>query len=412
MSLRPPSPILSAGIALVASAALAPHKACALEWSAEPMVSLQQIYNDNIRLTTAAHESVTGTLLIPKLTLSVRSENWGLNGAAQLRHSNYSGTEGLDSNDQTYTLASNFNTLRSRWQLSGSSTKESILTGDFIDGDTGLVRTQVERSAKSATPSWAFSLTETTKVSVDYQYTDVIYDQGLAVGLFDYQQSQTSLTLSSLLSERTQVFVTASYSEFDVTATQFHSQNNVAQAGVDYRLTETMKLALSGGPRRTTSQGIVKVCTIPTIFGCAGFTDTNVTSETRGAVYNAALENQFENTRLKFNLSRNTSPSGTGAQVETDSLGVTSQTALDPRNSLLFSATAYRARSDEDELSSTDRRYYLAEPKWRWRCSLHCTVDLSYRYTYLKYINQDIPAKSNSVSLVLAYQWPKMWISR
>lgn len=412
---RPTAYFLGTVFCLVAS--LVPASAMALEWSAEPSVSVQEIYNDNIQLTTAAHESVTGTLFSPRLQLAARSEIWNISSSAQFRDSNYSGIEGLDSKDNIYNLSSSYRTMRSQWQLSGTSAKESLLAGETLNPDISLARGQSQRDTKSGVLSFTHSFTETTRASLSYQNTDTVYEQGLARGQFDYQQDQVSLTVSEQYSERAQIFITGGYSKYKVPANRFASENTTARLGITYNFDETTKLTLSGGVRKTSSQGVFREC-VPSISAVPPFTiiclykDTEIDSVDRGSVYDTSLEKQFEVSNLSIGYNRDVSSSSSGVQVETNALSVALQRPINPRNNLFFTTSYYRTRSLEAALSNTDRRYYQGESGWRWRCTEACTLELSYRYANLKYANASESAKSNALVLTLTYLWPKIYISR
>ena len=414
-SRRPTICLIKAVLGLVAS--LMSAGAIALEWSAEPSISVQEVYNDNIRLTTAAHDSVTGTILIPKLQLAVRSEIWDITSSAQIRDSNYSGIKGLDAKDNIYNLSSSYRTMRSQWQLFGTSTKESLLTSE-PNPDTGLASNQDQRETKSGGLSYTRLFTDTTRVSTSYKNTDVVYPQGMARGLFDYQQDQISLTVSEQYTERTQIFVTGGYSKFDVPANRFTSKNTTAKLGIIFNFNETISLTLSGGIRKTSSHGTLRECSSlgidtnpPFFIICNAYRDIEIDSVDRGSVYDTALEKQFEAGNLRLGYNRDVSTSGNGAQVETNVFSLALQKSIDTRNSLFFNTSTYRIRSLETALSNTDRRYYQAEPGWRWRCAEACSLGFSYRYSYLKYVNASEPAKSNALIFILNYAWPKLSIS-
>ena len=411
---RPPVYFLGIVFCLVAN--LVSVNARALEWLAEPSVSVLEIYNDNIQLTTATHDSVTGTIFSPKLQLTARSEIWDISSSAQFRDSNYSGIEGLDSKDNIYNLSSSYRTMRSQWQLSGTSAKESLLAGETLNPDISLARGQSQRDTKSGVLSFTHSFTETTRASLSYQNTDTVYEQGLARGQFDYQQGQVSLTVSEQYSERAQIFITGGYSKYKVPANRFASENTTARLGVTYNFDETTKLTLSGGVRKTSSQGVLRECSLfefrPPTITCREYRNTEVDSVDRGSVYDTSLEKQFEASNLSIGYNRDVSSSSSGAQVETNALSVASQRLIDPRNTLFFTTSYYRTRSLEASLSNTDRRYYQGESGWRWRCTEACTLELSYRYANVKYANASESAKSNALVLTLTYLWPKIYISR
>lgn len=383
---------------------LLPARTSALEWSAEPALSVQGIYNDNIRLTTGVHDAVTGTIISPRLQLATRSEIWNISSSAQLRSSNYSGDQNLDANDNIYTLAFGYRTMRSQWQLSGTSSKTSLLTGEVTDPDTGLVNNQLQRDTKSGALSFTHQFTATTTASVSYQNSETTYERGLIRNLFDYQQDQVSVTLSEQFSERTQLFITGGYSQFDVPMNQlmnqFMSENTTASLGITYNFDPTAMLTVSAGTRKTSSQTM--------------FANFEIDAVDRGTIYNAALDKRFATGNLSMGYNRNVTASGSGVQVETDALSITMQRSINSRNSLLFTASSSRVRALETSVANTniDRRYYQLGPGWSWRCTERCSLDISYRYAYLEYLNTLQSAYSNALIFTLSYAWPKQSMSR
>ena len=148
------------------------------------------------------------------------------------------------------------------------------------------------------------------------------------------------------------------------------------------------------------------------VITCRAYKESEINSVDRGVVYDTALEKRLESGNLRIGLNRDVSSSGSGVEVETNALSLALQRSIDPRNSLFFTTSANRTRSLEATLSNTDRRYYNAESGWRWRCTEACSLEVSYRYAYFKYINAIESAKSNALVLTLSYVWPKLSISR
>src|SRR4030065_2549193 len=89
-----------------------PQFSHAAEWSMEPSVRVASKYNDNIRMTAQPHNNVHGFTTAPKLDLGVRSDIWQINGSAEYERKNYSGEEGLDTNNKYLSLSSSYRAER------------------------------------------------------------------------------------------------------------------------------------------------------------------------------------------------------------------------------------------------------------------------------------------------------------
>lgn len=390
----------------------------AAEWSAEPSVRLRREYNDNINLTLQPHNSVNGSIITPKLDFGARAEIWQINATAELSRRRYSGESDLDRDDNTFRLASQYATERDTWRLEGNRTLDSVLSDELTSADIGVVQVQKRRESHGISPSWTRTLTETMQLQLAYQLNDVSYANGQSVGLYDYRYSYTTARLTNYLSEQTQVFVTGGYSAFHVPATGFDSVGRIFQIGIARNFSETLQGSVLAGARRTESltQGGQPIYTrISTIFGDllvqTGVT-TDVRSEETSATFNGSLDKKFEKSRMNLTLSRSLDPSGSGGQVEQDSLDFRLNHPLTSRFELLFSAYALKSRTLESNISSNDRRYYYVEPGAYWHLSQEWKLSVGYRYTNLRREYEPKDATSNSVYLTLAYYPLKMSISR
>lgn len=435
-------------------AVLIPCASPAAEYTLEPTVDLQETYNDNIYMTSAAHDSVTGTILSPRLDFAARMETWQLGVEARLRDSRYHGVEGLDTTGRTINLYSQYRAERNALQLGGGRAKESTLTSALIDADTGLVKTQVIRTNDNASASWTWSVTEKDQMKLDYQYADVVYDNVSVANLYDYSQRGPSITLSHSLSQKTQFFLQAGNSKFSVPQlgtthlgqsalvldgglelsivpdprdVSMESSTNNVQAGINYAISETVTGNLSAGARKTSSDTLNEACTgtrPPYVLEfdlgsvqlkrgtCDAVATSTTTATTRGSVYNASLTKKTETLQLTAGAARSINPSGAGTQVQNDTLNLSARWYKTERLAFTLSGVNSKVRALESTPAVVDRHLYNIAPGVEWRIGRASTVKLSYGYTQLSYVGVADSISSQQVSLAYSYAWDKISISR
>src|SRR3989344_1461774 len=390
----------------------------AAEWTFEPAVKLRREYNDNIRLTAQPHNSVNGSIIAPSLNFGVNTPVWQTSGGGEVTQRRYSGEEGLDRDDNLLRISSTYRAERSTWRLDASRVRDSVLTDEYVSADTGVVQTNKKRESDSVQPSWICMLSERTQLQLAYQQADVSYDDALSVGLYDYCNRSTTVTLANQISGLNQIFITAGYSAFDVAVTGFDSSTRNLQAGITRTFSETTRGTLQAGLRRTdsfTPGGNPIYTRFSTEFGDV-LVQTGVTqdvhSQETGSVFSGNLETKYESTRLSMALSRSLNPSGSGGQVEQDTFTIDLNRQVTARLTAYVTANASKVRTDEGNISSNERTYYEIRPGAHWRWSREWNVGMNYRYAYVKREFESEAADSNSVSLMLTYQPLKMSISR
>ena len=395
-----------------------PRSANAAEWSALPSVRVGQEYNDNLQLTIQPHNSVIGSMVAPKLDLAVTSDIWQLSGGAEAVQKRFSGDSALNRDDRFYNLGASYSTERSTWQLTGSSTKSSVLADEIVSPDTGLVEIQKVQDIHSINPTWTWSMNERTQLQIAYSLSNVSYVDGQSVGLNDYSTRAISAQLSNNFDLHDQIFVSAGYAIFNVPSTTFESKSNLYQAGITRTFSETMKGTLSAGRRNSSSEQTVLTCSVPNpffpIFGppCLQTAQITASSRATSSVFSGILDKTYETTRLKITLSRIFDPSGLGGEVRTDSQEVRLSRQFTPKLSANFFLGNYEYKSETGNLPGIDRHYYTYGPGLHWMWTEELSVDMNYLYRHIKRADEDKPTSSNSAYLTLKYQWPKMSFSR
>lgn len=407
---------------LTAALAMSPT-GMAAEWFAAPAVTARHEYSDNINLSIHPHDSVRGSFITPSLDLGVNTPIWQLNGGVSVTQRRYSGQAGLDRDDSASSLSTLYRTERNTWQLSASRSQSSLLSGDLITSDTGIVQTQRQTLTESVTPSWTWMYSERTQLQVSYLLSNVSYGNSQSVGLYDYDIRSTTATLSNRLSERTRVFVTGGYSRFHVPDTGFESNTGSFQVGATRNFSATTQGTLQAGLRNTESftRGGNPIFTrFTTIDSNGEFVDvlvpTGVTQDSRrestSSVFSGSLERRFEKSLIRFAVNRTLTPTGSGGQTEQDSVSFNLTDPLSPRLTLSVNANWQKSRAFEGNISNSDLTYYNFSPAIAWQWSRDWSVGMDYRYAHVKREHETVAADSNSVGLALIYRPLKMSISQ
>lgn len=407
-------------ITLLLPALLAPLAGGAAEWTAEPSVKLRREYNDNLRLSAYPHESVTGSLITPALDLGVAGPRWNLGLNAEATQRRYSGEEGLDRDDSALKLISLFKTERSTWQLDASRIRDSAMISESVDADTGTVEALKERETDTVSPTWTWMYSPITQLQLALRQTDVAYEEStLSAGLYDYRYRTASATLGRRLSELNQIFLYGGYSEYHVPITSFDSETLNLQAGFTRNFTETTTVTLQAGQRRTESftKGGTPIYTYYLIAPNTYYrVQTGVSPDSRtqrtGSVFSGNLDTKTESTDWNFSLSRSFDPSGSGGQVEQDQLKFKFNKRLSPRMGVNINGSALKVRTEEGNITNSDRTFYDFGPGIYWLWTREWSVGANYRYAHVKRVYENEAADSNSLNLWLTYKPLKMSVSR
>jgi len=403
-----------AGLLIVQS--FAAHRSDAAEWTFEPSVALRSEFNDNIQLTAAPHKTVWGEILSADLQFGGHTERLDVTGGLRVNANQYSGESGLNTVDYLVTLRSNYRTERDLLGLNVDSTRDSTLVSELFE--TGVVQARRQRNRLNVNPSWTRLLTETTAIVASYGYTSVDYADTAGTSLIDYSEQTASVGLRSGLSERDVLTVAAYYDRFETDPKSFDANSYGIQAGYDHAFSETLRGSLVIGMRETRSRTFANalVCEGTILFGFCFGDVTTVTSvassNSTGYTLVASLDKKFETAMLSGRLSREINPSGVGALVQTDRLGVAWRKQWSPTFSASVDASVYQSRYVGNVNPASNSRYYRIEPRVSWRITDWWTLTGGYSYSRVKYENTSVAASANVIYAVLSYAWPKLTVSR
>ena len=174
---------------------------------------------------------------------------------------------------------------------------------------TGVVLRFTQRNQWTANPSWTRSITEKLSVQSSLQLSDTTYENGLSLGLVDYQLLGGSGGLLYKMTEQDQIQLSGSYVNFHTTnaPSPFRASFPGVNLSLTHAFTETLTGTAYGGPSfvSSTTQTVgddIKVQSTVWLFG-------------------ANLTKKFERGTVQVSGSRNIMPSGFGLLIQTDRAG-------------------------------------------------------------------------------------------
>jgi len=403
----------------------------AAEWSAEPRISLRSGYNDNIRLTTADHDSVWESILSPSVNFGLKKENQGLSGSASASVRRYSGGSGRDSSNaldrEDYYMKTNayHRTERDDFGAFMDYTRDSTLDSE-LDETGNVIDQRATRDRFTLGPSWSRTLNEKTRLNLGYQFTTIRYSDDPGVtDLVEYDYNIFSSSLVHQFTPRIQGTLSASYSSYKPD-TGFDSDTLNIQAGLSRNFSETLVASFLAGRRETTSDTLIgsgfcigadQVTNFPECTG--GFpVPTGLRkdeTDSSGSVYSASVTNILETGSLGASLSRVTNPGSQGELLDTTRLILSGERRITET----FGAKLQVEYNEREtivnrigrETNQGKRRLLRVRPRisWRWQQEW----ELAGEYEYVE--NQDENSETatrNAIYVTLIYRPTRINISR
>jgi len=417
--------------ALVLALPLPGHTA---EWSAEPDIVLKSGYNDNIRLTSAPHDSVWETYLIPSVRFGVANENQGLYGDARVSIQRFSGGSGANSSSQldreNYFLATTayHQTLRNAFRANLDYSERSTRDAE-LDEFGNVVNQEATLQQLTLGPSWDRTLNERTWLNVAYQATSVDFPDDPGVSdliAYDYDFLTTSLVRQ--ITPRMQGTLSASYSRYQPDTVAGLNSNTLSyRAGISRNFSETLVASFHAGQRQTTSDTLIATgfcigaepgSNFPTCTDGTAIPTGTAKDETRnnGSVYSASITKTLETSSLSAAISRASNPTSQGQILDTTrySLIAAHQFSETLRADL---SIKYNTRDvivnqlGREPVDQTTRSLLRIGPTFSWKWRREWVFGGEYRYTESK-DQFSRKATGNAVYLTLRYRPTKMYVSR
>lgn len=372
----------------------------AAEWSVVPSLSTKAYYNDNLLLTPLPHDPTYGYWISPGAEFAGKTERLEVSGRAALDFVDYYGGETTRFTNVFLPLKVRYRTEKDEWGFKGGFTRDNTLMGELLT--TGIVLRFTQRNLWNLTPSWTRMITEKLAFQSTFQFTDASYQDGVRFGLVDYQVFGGSAGFLYHLTERDDVQVAATYTNFHTTNAPFGLRAYYPGTlfSFNHAFTEGLKVTGYGGPRflSSTSQlGGLNQTTKDTIW-----------------VYGANLTQEFEKASVQLSITRDIFPSGFGSLVKTDRLGAVISYDVTESLTVSLDAAGYivsGASSQVGGRSLSEQRLIYLSPKLMWNISEWWKAEASYGYRWRDIDTLSEPVMSNMLMFMLTYYPPKLAIS-
>lgn len=366
----------------------------AVEYTVFPLVSLREEVNDNLLMTSQPHDTVWGSHLIPSLRLSAAMERWRVDGNFWANLSRYVGEEGLDMNEASLKLSSEYRTERNLWRLFGEVIRDAAWKSELLE--TGVILAIQRRNVGVFGGSWSGTLTERMTLMGEIEYRETRYGDDREGGLFDYEVIVGEIQTVYSLSEKDQLRTRLELLNYRAASSGVQSKNVGLQLSWVHPFSETFEGTFSVGVRELFNE-----------FSTGGETQKE---RDLGWLAGATVLKGWERTVLRGEATRQVDPSGGGYLIEVNRLSGAIEQELTQTTSGSLVANFYLTRPLRGELSPPDSTSYNIGPRWTWNWTEAWSMLIGYRYAWLKRDDGSEPIYSNSISWMLTYRglgWSK-----
>ncbi len=398
--------------ALIVSLSLtASFLASGAEWKIDPRLSFRAGYNDNLRLSTTNEVSTAGATFSPSARFSVATPTSGASGNLRFDFRRFEADSDLNDDNIRFEANSFHNLERSRLGLDLAFVKDTTLDSQLAA--TGLVFDRVPRQRTTIAPEWSYSLSERTRLSANYGYTDVKYNNSGANVFVDYTVNNAQASLTRMMSEQTTASITLSRSE-SKNDNDIKSININLQGGASHRFSETLSATLFAGVRRTevdfsrtSLQPVFNGTTIVFVPVTQAFTNSD-----SGYTFSASVTKNFLRGETGLSVSRGISNDINGQPIEVTRLSSTNRYRLSEIMSVGLNLELYNSKFSSIAGNGQDRNYYQIQPTFTWAFKQFWSLSGSYRYRKQTFSGSGGDATQNAAYLTLTYDWPRIAVSR
>ncbi len=382
--------VLLAGVIVGCLFFMTARGADAAEWSAVPTVTARGNYNSNLLLAEGSQKAVWGSWLSPGMTFTGSTENLEISGRTAADFVHYYGGQDSSFTNFYFPLSVKYRGERDIWNVDGGLTRDNTLMGELQK--TGVVLAFTQRNLWTASPSWTHNLTERAALTAGYQFADATYENGLSLGLVDYQTNGGNAGISYQIAEKSQVKLMGIATLYQAPQRNLESKIFGASASLNHEFSETFSVKLEAGPRYINN--VVQ----------SGPQDRSDHSWVW--VGNATIQKQLERTTVTLDASRQINPSGFGLLLETDRIGMTIEQKLTENLSASFTGQAIASSSTATVGSVTSfpkQRYFSVEPRFSWKINDWWGAEAWYTYSQRDVNSLSVTAMANIVSVAITY---------
>ncbi len=371
----------------------------AAEWSLVPSIGAKGVYNSNLLLTPLPHDATYGYWLSPAAEFAGKTERLTVSSRVAADFVSYYGGEETQFTNVFLPLTLSYKTDKDLLGFTGGFVRDNTLMSELLT--TGLVLRFTQRNQLTANPSWTRRISENLSFQFSGQVNDTTYENGISLGLVDYQLFGGSGGLLYQMTERDQIQLSGSYTNFRTTnaPSPFHASFPGVNLSLTHAFTETLTGTAYGGPRYVNS-------TNETVGG-------DITAQSTVWLFGASLTKTLESTSLQANIDRDIVPSGFGFLIQRDRAGLTVSHDLTENLTASLNGSGYLVSGITTLASGStfpDNRYVYCTPKIAWKFLEWWMLELSYTYGRRE-VDGSNSAMSNATMFTFTYFPPKLAFS-
>jgi hypothetical protein len=383
-------------VAVLMTANMAP-KSEAAEWVLAPSLGVKGTYNSNLLLTPLPHHETYGYWVTPATELAGKTERLEVNSRIAADVVGYFGGEDRQFTNVFAPLSVRYKTENDLFGFTGGFTRDNTLLSELQE--TGVVLQFAQRNQWTLNPTWTRRLTEKLALQSSAQFSDATYE---TARLVDYRLMGSSGGLQYQLSERDQILLLGSYTDFRTTDSPLGFQASFP--GVNMSLThafsESLTGTINGGPRflSSTSQAPLGAVTARDTVWLAG----------------ASMTKNWERARLHVSFSRDLAPSGFGLLIQTNRGEIAGSYELSETLTSSLNVVGILTSGKSSEAIGgvfPDGRYVSLTPKLSWKFLEWWQAEVSYMYRWRDVDTSADSAESHATTFMVTYHPPKLLFS-
>lgn len=354
----------------------------AAEWTLNPTARVSTDYSTNPRLMIDGGSESTAAVGDLSATLMRRSgrTEWSL--TPRLHSERHPDDELLDRDDEYLRGAFTYYTERSQWAGTLNFAHDTTLTSEL--GLTGYTEDNRQHEGISATLGPTYQLSERTSAGLEVLWNDNHYRDAAFTGLVDYRYGALSLFSRHVLSDRSELSMSARAGQLRVpTNPGADKQDASVTLGWSYKPWPLWTLNMSAGP---------------------SYARSDVASDD-GLVFQTDLQHQAERWTFTTSAGRDITPTGRGALTRRDQLSVAASRSLTER---LSASLALRAVRNQELLTQSGGRgeeleYGRVDLRLSWRLAQQWSLALGLGSVTQKVASRRESADNHGASLSIVW---------
>lgn len=380
-----------------------PSARAATNWNYDPRIEVGGTYDDNYLLgeTAATTTSVAGPFLDAQVGLHGASPRNDLLITPEVHSTLFPGHSDYQSTDGYLRAIDTFETLRTRTQLRGLYSNQTIVQADFLPAtfpgvqlgepvisNSGVIEQLERQQSLRLYPTTSIQWSQRGYLDLGADYYKAWFSESLP-GQVGFQSITGTAGLRYELSQRSALSLRGSYTHFDPEGGQPSARHGGLDGEWTYSESTILQFYLRAGAGL--SQGSV---------GPAGREVT--LGDFEGGV---GARWHYQVTDVFVDLLRTALPSSFGVLVNQDELRLRVVRRFSPKWAGFFALRGIRTVQAVSEATNVPNRgYATGSAGFEWRFTRDYSLEASYSHAWQKYQNDPLHASSNSVGVSIVYE--------